>query len=252
MGQKLPKLVFAGSSPVTRSMNLQSKLRLGFFTEWGDVMARFDTLVFDLDGTLLDTLPDLVVLTNTALGEFGFPRRSADEIHSFVGNGARALIYQAVPEGTPADRAEAVMDRWKALYPDLGTKLTKAYPRMPETLAELKRRGVRMGVLSNKFDQGVRDVIAEYLPGLFEVVHGECEDIPRKPDPTGLLRTVSELGSSPKRTVYVGDSPGDVRVSRNAGTFSLGVAWGYHTAERLREAGADEVIEDARDLLRFV
>ncbi|HIY84281.1 MAG TPA: HAD-IA family hydrolase [Candidatus Rubneribacter avistercoris] len=106
--------------------------------------------------------------------------------------------------------------------------------------------------LSNKFDQGVRDVIAEYLPGLFEVVHGECEDIPRKPDPAGLLRTVRELGSSPKRTVYVGDSPGDVRVSRNAGTFSLGVAWGYHTAERLREAGADEVIEDARDLLRFV
>ena len=215
-------------------------------------MARFDTLVFDLDGTLLDTLPDLVVLTNTALSEFGFPDRTTDEIHSFVGNGARALMYQAVPEGTSADQAEAVMRRWKELYPAIGNKLTEPYPHMPETLAELKRRGIRLGVLSNKFDQGVHDVIDEYLPGLFEVMYGESDQIPRKPNPAGLLRTIDELGSVPERTAYVGDSPGDVKVSRNAGTFAIGVAWGYHDATRLRDANADAVIEDARDLLRFV
>lgn len=215
-------------------------------------MDRFDTLVFDLDGTLLDTLPDLVVLTNAALNEQGFPSRTTDEVHSFVGNGARALMYQAVPADATPEQAEAAMRRWMELYPVIGNKLTKPYPHMEETLAELSRRGVGLGVLSNKFDQGVHDVIDAYLPNLFAVQYGERADIPRKPDPTGLLRSIAELGSVPDRTAYVGDSPGDVAVSRNAGTFAVGVAWGYHHADALREAGADLVIEDARELLQLV
>lgn len=215
-------------------------------------MDRFDTLVFDLDGTLLDTLPDLVVLTNAALNEQGFPSRTTDEIHSFVGNGARALMYQAVPADATPEQAEAAMRRWMELYPVVGNKLTKPYPHMEETLAELSRRGVGLGVLSNKFDQGVHDVIDAYLPNLFAVQYGERADIPRKPNPTGLLRSIAELGSVPDRTAYVGDSPGDVAVSRNAGTFAVGVAWGYHHADALREAGADLVIEDARELLQLV
>lgn len=211
----------------------------------------FDTLVFDLDGTLLDTLPDLVVLTNAALNEQGFPSRTTDEVHSFVGNGARALIYQAVPADATPDQAEITMARWKELYPVIGNKLTKPYPHMAETLAELARRGVNLGVLSNKFDQGVHDVIDAYLPGVFAVKYGERADIPRKPDPTGLLRSISELGSTPARTAYVGDSPGDVAVARNAGTYAIGVAWGYHHADALRAAGADAVIDDARELLQF-
>lgn len=215
-------------------------------------MDRFDTLVFDLDGTLLDTLPDLVVLTNAALNEQGFPSRTTDEVHSFVGNGARALMYQAVPADATPEQAEAAMRRWMELYPVIGNKLTKPYPHMEETLAELSRRGVGLGVLSNKFDQGVHDVIDAYLPNLFAVQYGERADIPRKPNPTGLLRSIAELGSVPDRTAYVGDSPGDVAVSRNAGTFAVGVAWGYHHADALREAGADLVIEDARELLQLV
>ena len=182
-------------------------------------MARFDTFVFDLDGTLLDTLPDLVVLTNAALNEQGFPSRTADEIHSFVGNGARALMYQAVPADASPEQAEAAMRRWMELYPVIGNKLTKPYPHMEETLAALAQRGIGLGVLSNKFDQGVHDVIDAYLPGLFPG--------------------------------YVGDSPGDVLVSRNAGAFAIGVSWGYHHADALRKAGADVVIEDARELLQF-
>ena len=151
-------------------------------------MARFDTFVFDLDGTLLDTLPDLVVLTNAALNEQGFPSRTADEIHSFVGNGARALMYQAVPADASPEQAEAAMRRWMELYPVIGNKLTKPYPHMEETLAALAQRGIGLGVLSNKFDQGVHDVIDAYLPGLFPVQYGECDEIPRKPDPPGLVR----------------------------------------------------------------
>lgn len=211
----------------------------------------YNTFVFDLDGTLLDTLPDLVELTNEALREQGFPSRTRDEIHSFVGAGAEALIRLAVPATATSEQADATMRRWKELYPIIGNKLTRAYPHMVETLQELKGRGVRLGVLSNKFDAGVHDVINLYLPDIFDVMHGESEEIPRKPDPTGLLRTIAELDSTPAQTVYVGDSGTDVAVSRNAGVFSLGAAWGYHGAAGLRKAGADAVIEDPQELLRF-
>ena len=207
---------------------------------------RFDTFVFDLDGTLLDTLPDLVVLTNAVLRECGFPERTSAEVLSYVGNGVKALMYQAVPQDADEEAVEAAMRRWKELYPQYGYRLTKAYEGIPETVAELERRGARLGVLSNKFDA---EVVGVYLPGLFAVAHGESADIPRKPDPTGLLRTIEELGSVPERTVYVGDSTGDVAVARNAGTYAVGVTWGYHEAERLRAAAADLVIDDPRALL---
>ena len=156
----------------------------------------FDTFVFDLDGTLLDTLPDLVVITNQALGELGFPPRSHDEILSYVGNGVRALMCQAVPEGTSSEQTDAAMEHWKALFPGYGNNLTKPYPHMRETLAS-SARGARMGVLSNKFDAGVQQVMNQFMPGTFAVMHGECDGIPRKPDPAGLLRTIEELAPPP-------------------------------------------------------
>lgn len=218
-----------------------------------DAAARplFDTFIFDLDGTLLDTLPDLVVLTNTSLEAFGLPPRTTDEIHSFVGNGAKALIYQAVPEDTDAQITEQVMQRWKDLYSTVGNQLTKPYPHIVETIRDLKRRGVKVGVLSNKFDAGVQAAVDEYLPGLFDVSHGESDEIPRKPNPAGLLYSISELESDPQHTVYIGDSPGDILTARNAGTYAIGVGWGYHTADELREADADAVIMDARELVSW-
>lgn len=199
----------------------------------------FDTFVFDLDGTLLDTLPDLTVLTNEALAQEGYPPRTQDEIHGFVGNGLMALMYQAIPEGTDAGDAERAMERWKDLFPTYGNDLTVPYPKVQEMLSELLKRGCKLGVLSNKFDAGVQQVIGQKLPGIFEVAHGECAEIPRKPDPTGLLRTIRELGSIPERTVYVGDSPGDVRTARNAGAFAVAVTWGYHDEADFSAEGAD-------------
>ena len=199
----------------------------------------FDTFIFDLDGTLLDTLPDLTVLTNEALSQEGYPPRTQDEIQSFVGNGLMALMYQAVPEGTDAGAAERAMERWKNLFPAYGNDLTVPYPEVREMLSDLLKRGCKLGVLSNKFDAGVQQVIGQKLPGFFEVAHGECAEIPRKPDPTGLLRTIRELGSAPGRTVYVGDSPGDVRTARNAGTFAVAVTWGYHDEADFSAEGAD-------------
>ena len=214
-------------------------------------MNKFDTFVFDLDGTLLDTLPDLVVITNRALGELGFPPRSHDEILSYVGNGVRALMCQAVPEGTSPEQTDAAMEHWKALFPDYRNDLTKPYPHMRETLAELSARGAKLGVLSNKFDACVQQVMNQFMPGTFAVMHGECDGIPRKPDPAGLLLTIDELGSTPARTAYVGDSPGDVKVAQNAGAFAIGVSWGYHHADELRAAQANVVIDSPEELLRF-
>ena len=209
----------------------------------------FDAFVFDCDGTILDTLPDLVVVTNAALRECGYPERTRDEIKSFVGNGVKALMYQAVPDGTPQAEADAALACWKRLHPELEGRLTKAYPGIPEMLAELRRRGAKTAVLSNKFDEGLQEVIAGFLPGYFDAAHGECEQIPRKPDPTGLLFTLSELGVAPERAVYVGDSPGDIATARNAGTFAVAVSWGYHTREDMEQADPDLIVDAAEDLL---
>lgn len=211
----------------------------------------FDAFIFDLDGTLLDTMPDLVEVTNQALRELGFPPRTTEEIHSFVGLGARTLMYQAVPENTPQAEADEALAHWKKLYPEIGFRLTKPYPDMVETLHELKSRGVKLGVLSNKYEGGVLDVVPRFLPGLFDVMHGESDEIPRKPDPTGLLRSIKEAGATPERTVYIGDSGTDMEVAKRAGAYALGVSWGYNPADSLRDAGADAIIDGARELLRF-
>ena len=176
----------------------------------------FDTFIFDLDGTILDTMPDLIHVTNETLAHFGYPTHTDAAIRSFVGDGAQRLIYRALPEGTPETVCAEALEYWKALYPQTGHARTRHYAHMPETLAELKARGCKLAVLSNKYEGGVKDVIPRFLPDLFEVLHGECEAIPRKPDPAGLLQTIQELDSAPERTAYVGDSAGDMRVAHNA------------------------------------
>lgn len=215
-------------------------------------MAKFDTMIFDLDGTLLDTLPDLVHLTNTVLREHGFPEHTTAEIRSYVGNGARALMHQAVPEGTPQEVADELLTYWKEAFFRCSTVFTRAYPGVEEALKELEAAGVKLGVLSNKFDAGVQFVIKHYLPSYFSAIHGEGGQFPRKPDPAGLLRCIDEMSSTPERTIYVGDSPGDIVAAHNANCFALGVAWGYHSAEELKEAHADAVIYKPAEFLQFV
>ena len=211
----------------------------------------FTTFIFDLDGTVLDTLPDLVVLTNRVLKDCGYPPRTRDEIHSFVGNGVRALMLQAVPEGTPIEDAEKALDEWKKMFPVYPNDLTKPYPHIPELLKALHGRGCKVGLLSNKFELGVNQIIDQYLPGLFDVKHGEREGIPRKPDPQGLLLVIEEMGSEPADTVYVGDSPNDIHTAENASLFGVGVTWGYHTRDQLEAASADMIADDPLDILKL-
>ncbi len=210
-----------------------------------------DTFVFDLDGTLLDTLPDLVALTNRALRDAGFPERTEQEILSYVGNGVRALMYQAVPEGTDSAQAEAAMDRWRELYPEYGTTLTKPYDGMVEVLASLKEQGKKLAVLSNKFDGGVQELMPVFFPDVFDAAHGESASIPRKPDPTGLLFTLKQIDADPETTAYVGDSGGDMKTAHSAGVLAIGVSWGYRSEGELREMGADAIVHHPAELLDF-
>lgn len=210
----------------------------------------FDAFVFDLDGTLLDTLPDLVSVTNETLRRFGHPEHTRDEILSMVGNGLRSLISQAVPANLPNDAVEEELAFWKDAYDACGHARTTFYPGMMETLEELKARGKKLAVLSNKFDGGVKDVMNRFMPGFMDFELGEGP-VPRKPDPEGLLLVARTLGVEPRRIAYVGDSADtDMQVAHNVGAFAIGVSWGYQPVERLR-ATADALIDAPAQLLDF-
>jgi phosphoglycolate phosphatase len=211
-----------------------------------------DTFIFDCDGTILNTLPDLAALTNGALREMGFPERSVEEIETFIGHGARRLIEQAVPAGCTPEEMEKTLTRWQELYPEYGFTYTKAYEGIPETLAELKTAGAKLAVLSNKFDAATRSVCENYFPNVFDAVHGERPGIPRKPDPRGLLMTIDELGSTTDSTVYIGDSPVDAEVGRNAGCGTVCVDWGFNPLGNLEAACPDRIISAPDQLLALL
>ena len=162
------------------------------------------------------------------------------------------MIEKAVPEGTSAKRIDDVYKHWQELYGELGNTLTKPYPDMIATLQELKARGLKLGVLSNKFDGAVQDCVAEYLPDLFDAAYGESEAIPRKPNPSGLETCMQTLGVTAAETIYVGDSPTDVMTAHNAHAFPVAVAWGYHEVEDFETVQPYVLIRECKDLLKLV
>ena len=211
----------------------------------------YDAYIFDLDGTLLNTLPDLARLTNMVLEERNWPQRTVEEVLSFVGHGGRYLLSRAIPVGTPDELLDEVFARWRELYPTYGHAMTKPYEGIPEVLDALKERGAKLAVLSNKFDAAVGQVIAEHFPGVFDIARGECEEIPRKPNPAGLRMVMRQLGVAPERVAYVGDSVTDVRTALNAGVFCVTVTWGYGETSALKAEGAQVLIDNPSALLDF-
>lgn len=209
----------------------------------------YKAFIFDLDGTLLNTLPDLVNVTNMALAEEGFPQRSAEEILRFIGDGAARLIAQAVPEDATPEETQRVFDQFRALYHDHGILYTTEFDGMAETLRQAKDAGVGLAIMSNKFEQGVLDVRDRFFPSLIEVAHGESDTIPRKPDPAGLLLCAKELGVDPADSLFFGDSASDIQAAHNAGMKGVAVTWGYQPHERLMSANPDYVIEKPTDML---
>lgn len=218
----------------------------------------YDAFIFDLDGTLIDSLPDLVVVANKALEQMGFPCRSREEILSYVGNGALVLMRKACPEGTDEETVAQAFALFKSLYSEYGLALTKPYEGVIEALQYLQTHGKKTAVLSNKFEGGVHDVIAHCFDPhgshLIDVAHGEreSEGIPRKPDPAGLLLIMKELGVEPENCIYFGDSAGDMTCAHAAGVYVVGCTWGYQPKEALTQAKADAIIDTPAQIKDFV
>ena len=207
-----------------------------------------NTVIFDLDGTLLDTLWDLTDATNYALKECGYPERSYDEIRRFVGNGVEMLIRRAVPQDTSEDRIQEVLAIFKIFYMHNSKNSTKPYDGIIELLESLKKKGFKIGVVSNKFDKAVKKLCNDYFFGLIDIATGESCNVPKKPSPIGVLKTIEELGAPPDKSVMIGDSETDIQTAKNAGIVSIGVLWGYRDEKTLVEAGADELVDSPERL----
>ena len=207
-------------------------------------------LIFDLDGTLLDTLPDLVALTNAVMEARGYPTHTTEEILSYIGSGARVLMRRAVPAYVPDSELDGLIQQWRDLYPQYGYRMTRPYPGIADVLDALRAADVRLGVLSNKFDLAAREVIGTFFPGVFDIVRGEGPETPRKPDPTGLRAVAGAMGLPLAEIGLVGDSGGtDMAAACAAGAFPIGVSWGYNSVENLYACGARIVIEDPAELV---
>ena len=210
-------------------------------------------MIFDLDGTLLDTLDDLTDGVNHALREFGFPEASRDEIRARLGYGSGYLIAQSVPGGRDCPVYQAVFDSYFAYYRAHSAVKTRPYPGIPELLAELRSRGVRCAIVSNKPHAATLDLAEKYFSGLVDAAVGDRPGVvERKPAPDTVWAAMRELGGVPERSVYVGDSEVDIETAKNAGIDCITCLWGFREKEFLLAEGARVLAEAAEDILRVV
>ena len=201
-------------------------------------MKKYKLAIFDLDGTLLETLEDLHDSTNHALVSQGLPPRTLDEVRRFVGNGIHKLIERAVPEGSSSETVEQVFEEFKTLYAVHCNDKTHAYDGIEDMLRTLRKAGVRTAVVSNKADFGVQTLCKTYFSGLLDVAVGQREGIRFKPAPDSVNEVLRLLEIRREDAVYIGDSDVDIDTARNAGMDCISVTWGFRRREFLLEHGA--------------
>lgn len=198
------------------------------------------TVVFDLDGTLLDTLEDLTDSVNFALEKFGFPQRTIDEIRSFVGNGIANLIARVLPEGTENPRYGEVLKTFREYYAQHCKDKTRPYDGILQMLDVLLGQGYQMAVVSNKFDAAVKELCALYFGERIRTAVGESEKVRKKPAPDAVYRVLEELSVLPENAVYIGDSDVDLATAANVPMKCVSVTWGFRSRGQLLAAGAKE------------
>lgn len=209
----------------------------------------FDAVLFDLDGTLLNTLEDLTDSANFAMDAMGYPRHTLAEICSYINNGARRLILGASPEGTPAAEIDRCLQIFQTHYKGNLDNKTRPYPGILDALARLKALGVLSAVVSNKFDGAVKPLCAKYFGDLVCAAIGEDEahGVRRKPAPDSVFAAMRALGA--KNALYVGDTSVDIETAKNAFLPCLAVSWGFRPRESLVEAGALHIVDRVEDLV---
>ena len=220
--------------------------------EYFDKMDDAEAVIFDLDGTLLDTLGDLTDAVNMALEKYGLPLRTTEEVCSFVGNGLRNLMTQAVEDGEAHPRFEEIFVFFREYYKNNCNHKTSPYEGVIELMKELKARGIQMAIVSNKIDAGVKELNEKFFAEYIEVAIGEREGIGRKPEPDSLNEAIRLLGVEREHALYVGDSDVDIQTASNAGVRCVSVSWGFRDECFLLEHGAGVIIERPLELLEYL
>lgn len=215
----------------------------------------YKAYIFDLDGTLVDTLGSISYFANRALEKYGFQPIDREKYRYLVGNGAKKLVWRMLRENG-SERQEdfdRVLPYYNQSYDDAPTYLAEPYPGIRELLSDLKRSGIRLGVLSNKPHSTTCQIIdALFEKGTFDIVYGQREGVPLKPDPTALLEMLRQLGAAPEECVYCGDTATDMQTGKAAGTFTVGVLWGFRDREELLKNHADAIVSSAGELFGFL
>lgn len=208
-------------------------------------MKQYSTYIFDLDGTLLDTIQDLAASVNYALSQCRMPERTLDEVRRFVGNGVRLLMIRAVPDGEDNPRFQEAFDIFRSHYLEHSLDTTAPYPGIMEMLQRLKANGKRMAVVSNKLDTATKELIRHFFGNLIEVAIGENEaaGVRKKPAPDTVNEALRQLGVGKEDAVYVGDSDVDLQTARNSGLPCISVLWGFRDREFLLENGATTFVQ---------
>lgn len=202
------------------------------------------TVIFDLDGTLLNTLDDLADSTNYALSRFGYPTRTIEEVRQFVGNGVAKLIERAIPEGKNNPNFEKCLAIFKENYAQNMYNKTAPYNGIIEMLSNLKSKGIKIAVVSNKFDLAVKELCKKYFEGFIDFAAGENEvqGIKKKPAPDTVISVLNEFNFAPEDAVYVGDSDVDIMTAKNSKMPCISVTWGFRDKKFLLENGATILI----------
>lgn len=212
-------------------------------------MRQYNTYIFDLDGTLLNTLSDLRDATNHALRQNHLPERSLDEVRHFVGNGVRLLIERAVPQDTSTETTDRVFEDFRQYYLIHSMDTTAPYDGILPMLAELSRRGKKMAVVSNKLHEATGELVNHFFGQYISVAIGESKGVRRKPAPDTVNEALHCLGVGKENAVYVGDSDVDLQTARNSGLPCINVLWGFRDRDFLESLGADCFISRPKELL---
>lgn len=212
-------------------------------------MKEFDTYIFDLDGTLLSTLNDLATSTNYALRWAGIPERTIEEIRMFVGNGVKLLMERAIPNGINNPKFEETYAKFREHYLEHNLDTTSPYDGIPELLRELKRRGKRLAIVSNKFYAATQDLAKHFFPDTIKVAIGERETIRKKPAPDTVLEALRQLEASKEGAVYIGDSDVDIMTAKNCGLPCISVLWGFRDKDFLIQHGGTIFVNKPSEIL---